>query len=565
MALVWWLALPAAAQEQLHNKHAFWRQFSDSATARKALDKRLAAYVARGHAAASLDSFFWNGGRPRAQLSPGPVYRYGVLSWKNTDQNLLQQAGLWRLEGRPLLWNQLDQRMRSALDEMQQQGYPFAAFDSIKSVFHQSGDHAILADISAVFQHGPLIRIDSIRLKGGLREPERFIHALMRVKPGDAYNQRHINQIPRLLNSSPYFQRVGPAKVEFSPDGKANLDLNLTRRRGSRFDLLLGLLPSADPLNRQLQVTGLVDVALVSAFKSGEIIQFKFNKLTGSSQQLNLSYQQPWALGLPLHLNGQLNILKQEEIFSTRRLQGSLSYQLNPALSVTLSYRDQASALLDASVLRQDTSRLPPILSGASRLAGAGLLFDNLNARLTPTAGFRAQLEAGIGRRNTSPDSRNINPEMLAQILRQQPARELDASLQAFFPLTRRHVLMAANRTYWLGQDQYYENDLRQYGGGKSIRGFNENEFFASFCSFFSAEYRFMLETNSYLFGFLDYAYLENRARGRINRPMGTGMGLAFETGPAGVLSVVYAIGRDGQFGFQPGRGKLHIGLVSAF
>jgi len=33
----------------------------------------------------------------------------------------------------------------------------------------------------------------------------------------------------------------------------------------------------------------------------------------------------------------------------------------------------------------------------------------------------------------------------------------------------------------------------------------------------------------------------------------------------AGILSIIYGVGRVGEQGFQPSRGKLHIGLTSQF
>ena len=121
-----------------------------------------------------------------------------------------------------------------------------------------------------------------------------------------------------------------------------------------------------------------------------------------------------------------------------------------------------------------------------------------------------------------------------------------------------------ANHSYWLGLNNYFRNDQLQVGGSRSIRGFNELEFFTDFYTFFTAEYRLQLERDSYIFLFGDYAYMEDHFSQSITRPVGVGLGMNYGT-KAGIISISYAIGRTRDIAFAPSRGKVHIGLINQF
>ncbi|MEM6800374.1 MAG: hypothetical protein AAF696_03165, partial [Bacteroidota bacterium] len=155
-------------------------------------------------------------------------------------------------------------------------------------------------------------------------------------------------------------------------------------------------------------------------------------------------------------------------------------------------------------------------------------------------------------------------PEVYENIDRESPSREIEFMLKWYRRLSGRHILHIANHTYWLDLDNILRNDQLQVGGARSIRGFNENQFFTDFFSFFSLEYRLQLERNSYVFLFGDYAYLENNEGNTIIRPRSTGIGMNYGT-KAGIISISYAIGTAENIPFQPSRGRIHVGLINQF
>lgn len=495
----------------------------------------------------------------------GPLYIIDSIHLHHLNETFAEKAGLDKLERRrsPLDWEDLRSRLMQCLDEYQNSGYPFARFDSLDLSYNLRSD-TMLTRISYTFDPGKMVTIDSVEVKGDIREHDAFVGRLAGIFKGDLYDQSQIDQARRLLNGSIYFKNVKQPKVTFVAEDKAHVLLELESRKSGKFDVLLGILPPREE-GAKMQFTGLVDLQLVSPlFRAGEIVQFRYDKLMGSSQKMHLQYSHPYLFGSPMQIQGEFDLLKQDTTFLTRWGRFATAYAFSPNLSMRVYYKGKQSSLISTQAYEQDTTTLPPVLDGKDQTYGIGFEFDNLDYKFNPRKGFRISADLGIGRKKV------IRNPRLSELLYQGlslslPKKEADFKAEWFQAYTKRMVLRLANRTYWLDQDQFFQNDLLQVGGSRTLRGFNENEFFANFLTLFTLENRFILEENSYLFVFTDYAYLEDAtATTKILRPWGVGLGMTYET-KAGMLSLTYAAGQAGDQPFQPARGRIHIGLVNQF
>ncbi|HHG84264.1 MAG TPA: hypothetical protein ENJ82_05890, partial [Bacteroidetes bacterium] len=287
-------------------------------------------------------------------------------------------------------------------------------------------------------------------------------------------------------------------------------------------------------------------------------------KLTGSSQKMHLQYAHPYLFGSPMRIHTEFDLLKQDTTFLTRFLKGAVYYAFNPNLALKVYYKKKTSSLITTTRYELDTSKVPPVLDGKDQTYGLGFEFDNLDYRYSPRKGWRILADFGLGRKKVVRNPK-LTENVYNGLMFNLPKREVDLQVAWFRAYSKRLVLMLANRTYWLDQEQYFQNDLLQVGGSRSIRGFNENQFFTDFYSMFTVENRFLLEQNSYIFVFSDYAYLENKSgTDKVLRPWGLGLGLTYET-KAGMISVTYAVGKVKNFAFQPSRGRIHVGLINQF
>ena len=98
------------------------------------------------------------------------------------------------------------------------------------------------------------------------------------------------------------------------------------------------------------------------------------------------------------------------------------------------------------------------------------------------------------------------------------------------------------------------------------MRGFDEESIFASQYAVSSAEYRYLVNQNSFFFGFIDFGWANNRQPSvrKQNTFIGAGLGLAFET-KAGIFNISYAAGKRNDTKFDLRQSKIHLGYVNYF
>jgi outer membrane protein assembly factor BamA len=536
----------------------------------KSADSSFAMITAqqKGFREASLDSIIRKGASWHIYLHTGNYYQWGTLDIEGLSINYIRKAGLELpvQKQRPFEREVLSSGLEQCIRLFEDQGYPFSQLSQEAITYQTIGKDSLAVNLQYRFQPGPLVKIDSIHFKGNPKEEVAFLYALMRIRPGDLYNQSLIDDIPRILNNSIYYQQVKPVKVAFDAYGKSQLEISLKRKRAGKFDILLGLQPPTNPNSDQrLRVTGLADIMLVSALGWGEVLQLKYNQLSASRRILDASYTHPYILGTPFGLEGSFFFQVQDSSFLNRKLTARANYPIQAYLKAYVSYKSQRSDLLDARPYANQTTT-PPVINGRYNAYGLGLAYEKLDYRLNPRKGASGNFFAGIGQRITPVDSRLL-PEVFEQLPARQTATEIETDIHLYIPTFPKQTLHLSNHTYWLGQAQYFRNDQVQIGGGRSIRGFNENQFFTDLYSFFSVEYRLLLDRNSHIFAFGDAAYLRDMLNedNPSQYPIGLGAGMRLDVKAAGILSIIYGVGRVGEQGFQPSRGKLHIGLTSQF
>jgi len=531
-------------------------------SAREYLANWLTRQHKNGHAEAAIDYDRLDSTGWQLELWKGPVYRYHALELTGLAESFRQKARLDRLAPTQSLvdWDDLSERLKAVVNLYQQQGYPFARFYG-REVSYQREEDQVWVDVSYLFETGPLSIIDTLLLPENLREKPAFVYNLIGLRPGDPYKHQALVDVPRLLNNSIYYNRAAPPEISFNPNGHAIVKLDMAPSRAGRFNLLLGILPPREATQR-LQFTGSVDVLLVSPLRLGEILLLKFDQLPGTSQRTEVKLRLPYILRTPVRAEGSFFLQRQEDAFLTLRYEGALTYAVSAQLDARFFLDNRNSRLLDSALL--DTENLDPDqLDGGRSMGGIGFSYLATDAPFNPSKGIEASLDLGLGRRFIRPNIRLDSSIYENRNLRQN-ALEARLQFKSYLPLAPRQVLFLGQHTYWLGMTDYLRNDQLQVGGAKSLRGFNENAFFTDLFSQISVEYRFQLEQESYLFGFYDLAYLRDQVSETELFPMGAGIGMNYST-RAGILSVIYAVGRTSEIPLRPAQGRIHVGILNRF
>jgi outer membrane protein assembly factor BamA len=119
----------------------------------------------------------------------------------------------------------------------------------------------------------------------------------------------------------------------------------------------------------------------------------------------------------------------------------------------------------------------------------------------------------------------------------------------------------------WLETPQYFRNELFQIGGFRLLRGFDEESIYVNRYAVATAEYRYLVGINSYLYGFTDVGFTKTNFTNTsfTNQFISVGVGLSFET-KAGLLNLSYAAGKRNDVKFDlRNASKIHFGYINYF
>ena len=153
---------------------------------------------------------------------------------------------------------------------MENDGYPFAAV-SLSPLTEPDSDGVVS---TLTVEAGPLVRYDSVIVKGSLKLRPRFLQAFLNWRPRRKYMERNACRIAQKMSALPYAEITREPGVEFVGD-KAYLYLFADKRKVNRFDGYLGLVPVSETTGR-VMFTGEVNLMLQNVFKIGETLELRW-------------------------------------------------------------------------------------------------------------------------------------------------------------------------------------------------------------------------------------------------------------------------------------------------
>ncbi|MFN7879167.1 MAG: hypothetical protein ACK5P1_04050 [Sphingobacteriia bacterium] len=519
-----------------------------------------------GYLEAQIDSLMVpdsTGRRVMLLARPGPRYWLDSLEVLGADPGLIREADLDKPGPyRPQL---LQLRLDALLALYQQLGYPFARVE-LRTLHYQPTAQGRQPGYNVrpqyVLHPGKRYYISEIEIVGNIRERPQLVHNLIRLRPGDVLARDRVEQIPILMDNRIYFQNTQAPRIFYSPDS-ARLRIETTARKANRFEAVVGFLPPREEGER-LQWTGSGNFRLVSPFRAGEVISLKLELLPDQSQNLDFSFRYPYLLGTPLSGAFGFSLLRRDTTFLNRTLSLEGSYQFTPYLTGLFTYRRFVSRLLSTTAFRRVVWPPPPNLDSDNTLYGVGFRYTRIDYLLNPRKGYELGSDLAVGTKEFGRPA-GLDSLDVTRLLERQPRQELRLFATAYLPMQAFTWVLGA-RYFWLGLEEYYQNDLSFIGGASSLRGFNENQFLVSQYLLGNVELRLRLSRDAYMGLFAEGGYMERTVlddRTPI-QPIATGLAFSLPT-PAGQLLLSYAVGTLPGLPFAPDRGRVHLGLAAQF
>ena len=515
--------------------------------------------VQNGYLAAGIDSVFIDDSLFKIDIyiHTGELYSLSRLTFNPENEDALGSSGFREklFSNKPFNPQQLAKLFDKVLTFYENNGFPFASIklDSTKFDNDQMSSKLLISK-------GPLIRIDTIFVKGEAQNSNKLIYNILQINPNDIYQQQIINNIEVRIKESPFLQAIKPSEYEFV-NNKCNIYVYLKNNPASNFNGIVGLLPDD---NGKINITGDVNIKLLNALHKGETIQLNWRKLQPLTQNLQTAFSYPFLLNSSFGVDTKFSLYKRDTTFLNIEGKIGVQYYFNSDNTLAVFYQNKSSNLLSTQQF-QFVTTLPEFADIINSSYGIEMKSIKLNYKYNPTKGYAGFLSFSAGTK-TIRKNNNLNPVVYEGINLKTAQFEIKSNLDFYIPLKKRSTIKLASKTGFIFNENMFTNELFRIGGNITLRGFDEESIYNSSFAIGTIEYRFLLEQNSNLFIFIDGAWYENRVKGSFitDTPLGTGVGINFSTKP-GIFSISYALGSQKGSPFIIKSAKIHFGFISFF
>ena len=446
--------------------------------------------------------------------------------------------------------------MQMVVNQAENQGFPFAKINFGEIVVEGDSIQGKL-----VFDSGPLILWDSVQVSGNTKTQKKYIQNVTGIIPGTPFSQMQLNQATWQLRRSPYFSLIREPGLSFQIK-KALPTFELKDRNTNVLDGIVGLLPNENEPGKML-ITGQLDLELYHLGGKGRDVAIHWQRLNVQSQSLDISAKESFLFNSPIDVQVGFNLLKQDTTFLNRFLSLDFGYRVSSKSYINFFTKRQAGDLISTYAFRE-ISELPDVADFRWNQYGVSVQINSLEDPFFPRRGSLLNLELAAGNKKILQNT-GIPDEVYSGIDLNSPQYQIQGSYEKNFFIGPIWGMWVKSSGGLIQNDNLLLNDLFRLGGLKTIRGFNENFFYARSFGYFSMEQRLFFGENSFLMVFADAGILENPYFAQaIDRPVSFGAGLNLESG-SGLFRFIYGVGKSNLQPLQFSYSRIHFGYLARF
>ena len=385
--------------------------------------------------------------------------------------------------------------------------------------------------------------INDIQIKGYEKFPKSFLKYFTKLKKNKPYNEEQLSRSYTNLKRLNFISISKEPDVLFKKDS-TSIYVYVVKKNANQFEGFLGF--ASNENDSGLRLNGNLNLKLNNTLNYGEQLQIQFRGNGDDQQQLEASLRMPYIFKSPLSATPSLRLFRQDSTFSTNETNLKIDYTKSAYLLLNSSISFKKSNQL------QKQSNLTKVENFRKTVISTGIEYQTIRTfnSLSPTNYLN--LSIGIANRKMADSNSEIN-----QLL-------IDSESSYTINLADKHSIYLKNKTFFLSPKEVYLNELSQFGGMNTIRGYKENSIYASFFSTIQTEYQFKPVDNIILNTVFDAAYFENPVNENSDLTYGIGIGGGVFT-KAGWLNINAATPFKINNKLQFSKSIIHISLKSFF
>ncbi len=425
-------------------------------------------------------------------------------------------------------------------------GYPFAkVFFAEQEIIEQQ------IQIQMNVSSGKFYRFSDIIVKGDSSISKSTVQNLIGIKINDIYSEEKLSSIDRILQQTNFINVLKKSELLFTENG-VELYVYLENQKMSSMNGAVGLQPN--PQLQKIVLTGDVQIKLLNIFKKAELIDLNWRSIEPQTQALQAKMNYPFLFKSPFGIDLKFNLYKRDSTFLDLKSFVGIQYSFKNNVQLKGFYQVYSSEILSKTPNPSSLfSYLAPIKLNSY---GLSLQYKRINFLPNPSKGFSLFIETSIGNRTIKKENTIIEKSYVYKSIFQYVS---------YIPITKRNIIKVGVNFESYTSSTIFQNERYRFGGLNSLRGFNEEELFASTKLITSLEYRFLLDKNSNAFIFYDQGiYEDNTLTYKIDNPFGVGAGISFGS-RIGIFSISYALGKQENNPFEFRNGKIHFGYITYF
>lgn len=375
-----------------------------------------------------------------------------------------------------------------------------------------------------------------------IKIPSSYKKEINQLFVGKEYSKNNLQKISEFIKKNEFINQIENPKVLFTIDS-TKIYLYTQNKKNSNFDGILGINTNNQ---NQTRLTGNVSLNLINIFGGFEKIALNWNSSAIESSELAIKLQFPYLMKNYLGSETEIRIFKQDSTYANTFLKQKLFHRiaLNKQIGFSTLYENSNYVIvLNPSLDFQDYQK-----------TGFGIHYNQQNRRNSRIFPFNEQFEINA---YSLTNNREIDGKLNQY--------SLEIRYEKLFSLFKqKHFIYLKSLGFSLLSDVYQQNELKRIGGLKTIRGFNEDVFFADTYLLNQLEYRYLSSDDLYFSIFSDFGWIQNKQINIQNNLLSFGLGFSF-LNKFGLFSFQYAIGKTNEIPFDFQQSKIHIGITSYF
>jgi outer membrane protein insertion porin family len=460
------------------------------------------------------------------------------------------------LKGKPFTKSAVENALNKTLLYFENNGFPFAEIKINSLQFaSDTASGEMFVNIALSVNHGKKATVDKIETVGNESTKSFVIAREFRYAKGEEYSQSKIEKGMEALKKLNLFSEIDEPEFYLNEKGEGILVVHVKEKQVNGFDGIIGYVPSAKE-NEKGFFTGYLNISLRNIFGTGRALSFRWQRENKYSQELELKYLEPWLLGFPLNLSFSLFQRKQDTSYVKRIFTVGFNYLASAYFTAFLTGESELVTPL------LNSSEKYSVLNSSRFAIGGGIKYDSRDNLTAPTRGVLFSTSYLFSRKEIKGPQKLLT----SQIQKASFQQKVEVNFGYYLKIHGRAIAALNIAGRELKASQPEESDLYRIGGASTVRGYREKQFSGSRALWTNAEFRFLLDINSFAFLFYDAGYIMhpasvlNTIKKSENFLASYGLGFSLETA-LGILKISYAIAK----GTPLNEGFIHFGLANSF